>query len=271
MASPVWNPITARSSPRSTPPRTSAGFPTIVVLGTIGAPDLHPEREREIEGGFDAYLWNQTATLEFSVYQKNLSDLLVPRALHESSGYITEFLNGGAMKTQGLEIAAAVQPIQKRQLQLAEPGHLLHHQEQHHGAGRARLRDRRLRHFDRRFQDRKRCQRHADRGNDTTANGSIVVHKVGEANPKFRMGFVNDFVVHDFTLHTVLDWQYGGDILNLTKLLYDFGGVTKDFDKPISGSSRDGGTAPAHRIRQGDQELDRERQLPEAAGDHAHL
>jgi hypothetical protein len=65
----------------------------------------------------------------------------------------------------------------------------------------------------------------------------VRVVKVGEANPKFRMGFVNDFVIHDFTLHTLLDWQYGGDILNLTKLLYDFGGVTKDFDTPISGSS----------------------------------
>ena len=38
------------------------GLPELVVLGTIGAPDLQPEREREIEGGFDAYLWNQRPT-----------------------------------------------------------------------------------------------------------------------------------------------------------------------------------------------------------------
>jgi hypothetical protein len=65
----------------------------------------------------------------------------------------------------------------------------------------------------------------------------VVVRKVGDSNPKFRMGFVNDVTFQNFTLHTVLDWQHGGSILNLTKLLYDFGGVTKDYDKPIPGST----------------------------------
>ncbi|HEY7026604.1 MAG TPA: SusC/RagA family TonB-linked outer membrane protein [Gemmatimonadales bacterium] len=214
------------------------GLPTVVVLGTIGAPDLHPEREKEIEAGFDAYFWNQTATLEFSVFQKNLSDLLVPRALHESSGYITEFLNGGAMKTKGLEIAAAVQPIQKRNFnwlsratfattkstitQLDVPAFETGGFGTSIGA----------------FRIEKGASATQIVGNDTTNSGAVRVVKVGEANPKFRMGFINDFTFHDFTLHTLLDWQYGGDILNLTKLLYDFGGVTKDFDKPISGSSQ---------------------------------
>jgi TonB-dependent starch-binding outer membrane protein SusC len=214
------------------------GLPTIVVLGTIGAPDLHPEREREIEGGFDAYFWNQTATLEFSVYQKNLSDLLVPRALHESSGYITEFLNGGAMKTQGLEIAAAVQPIQKRNFNWLSRATF--------STTKSTITELDVPAFETggfgtsigAFKIEKGASATQIVGNDTTSSGAVRVVKVGEANPKFRMGFVNDFVVHDFTLHTLLDWQYGGDILNLTKLLYDFGGVTKDFDTPIAGSSQ---------------------------------
>jgi TonB-linked SusC/RagA family outer membrane protein len=214
------------------------GLPTLVVLGTIGAPDLHPEREREIEGGFDAYLWNQTATLEFSVYQKNMSDLLVPRQLHESSGYITEFLNGGKMKTKGLEIAAAVQPFQRRNFNwlsrvtfsttkstitaLDVPAFETGGFGTSIGA----------------FKIEKGASATQIVGNDTLSDGSVVVRKVGEANPKFRMGFVNDLTFRGFTLHTVLDWQQGGSILNLTKLLYDFGGVTKDYDKPIPGSTQ---------------------------------
>lgn len=214
------------------------GLPGIIVLGTLGATDLRPEREREIEAGFDAYLWNQTATLEFSVYQKNLSDLLVPRQLHESSGYTTEFLNGGGMKTKGLEIAAAVQPVQGRNLnwlsrvtfsttkstitRLDVPAFETGGFGTSIGA----------------FKIEKGASATQIVGNDTLNDGSVVVRKVGEANPKFRMGFVNDVSVKSFTLHTVLDWQQGGSILNLTKLLYDFGGVTKDYDAPIAGSTQ---------------------------------
>jgi TonB-linked SusC/RagA family outer membrane protein len=213
------------------------GLPGIVVLGTIGAPDLHPEREREIEGGFDAYFWNQTASLEFSVYQKNMSDLLVPRQLHESSGYITEFLNGGAMKTKGLEIAAAATPIQR--------GNFSWLSRVTFSTTKSTITKLDVPAFETggfgtsigAFKIEKGASATQIVGNDTLSNGSVVVTKVGEANPKFRMGFVNDVSVGAFTFHTVLDWQNGGSILNLTKLLYDFGQVTKDYDKPIPGDT----------------------------------
>jgi hypothetical protein len=213
------------------------GLPGIGVLGTLGALDLRPEREREIEAGFDAYLWNQTATLEFSVYQKNLSDLLVPRQLHESSGYVTEFVNGGKMKTKGLEIAAAVQPFQRRNFNWLSRVTF--------STTKSTITDLDVPPFETggfgtsigAFRIEKGASATQIVGNDTLPDGSIVVTKVGEANPKFRMGFVNDITIRNFTLHTVLDWQNGGSILNLTKLLYDFGGVTSDYDKPISGST----------------------------------
>jgi TonB-linked SusC/RagA family outer membrane protein len=217
--------------------RIIGGLPGITVLGTLGAPDLGPEREREIEGGFDAYFWNQTATLEVSVYEKFLSDLLVPRALHESSGYITQFVNGGKMRTKGLEIAAAVQPIQKRNFNWLSRVTF--------STTKSTITDLDAAPFETQgfgtsigvFKIEKGASATQIVGNDTI-NGQTVPVKVGEAAPKFRMGFVNDFTVRGFTLHTVLDWQKGGDILNLTKLLYDFGGVTKDFDKPIPNSTQ---------------------------------
>jgi len=39
------------------------------------------------------------------------------------------------------------------------------------------------------------------------------------------------------------DWQHGSDILNLTRLLYDFGQVTPDYADPIPGSTQTGGSA----------------------------
>ena len=213
------------------------GLPSLVVLGTIGAPDLRPEREREIEGGFDAYLWNQTATLEFSVYQKNLSDLLVPRQLHESSGYITEFLNGGKMRTKGLEIAAAVQPFQRRNFNWLSRVTFATTKSTITGLDVPAFETGGFGTSIGAFKVEKGASASQIVGNDTLSDGSVVVRKVGDANPKWRMGFVNDLTFHSFTLHTVLDWQHGGSILNLTKLLYDFGGVTKDYDKPVAGST----------------------------------
>lgn len=214
------------------------GLPSIVVLGTLGAPDLHPEREREIEGGFDAYLWNQAATIEFSVYQKNMSDLLVPRQLHESSGYVTEFLNGGKMKTKGLEIAVAVQPIQGQSFNWLSRVTFSTTKSTITGLDVPAFETGGFGTSIGAFKIEKGASSTQIVGNDTLSDGSVVVRKVGDATPKFRMGFVNDVTVSSFTLHTVLDWQQGGSILNLTKLLYDFGGVTKDYDKPIPGSTQ---------------------------------
>ncbi len=213
------------------------GLPTLVPLGTIGAPDLHPEHEKEIEAGFDAYLWNHTATLEFSVYQKNMSDLLVPRQLHESSGYITEFLNGGKMETKGLEIAAAVQPIQRRDFNWLSRVTFSTTKSTITGLDVPAFETGGFGTSIGAFKIENGASATQIVGNDTLSDGSVVVRKVGDANPNFRMGFVNDFTVKSFTLHTVLDWQNGGSILNLTKLLYDFGGVTVDYDHPISGST----------------------------------
>jgi hypothetical protein len=64
--------------------------------------------------------------------------------------------------------------------------------------------------------------------------GQIVVRKVADANPDFRMSFTNDLTYKRFSLHFLLDWQHGSAILNLTKLLYDFGQVMPDYAVPLT-------------------------------------
>ncbi len=63
--------------------------------------------------------------------------------------------------------------------------------------------------------------------------GDIVVRKVADANPDFRMAFTNDLTYKRFSVHFLLDWQKGSAILNLTRLLYDFGQVTPDYADPL--------------------------------------
>lgn len=214
------------------------GLPGLVTAGTTSATDLRPERQREFEAGVDATLFGSRASLELSVYQKNISDLLLQRSLAPSSGFTTEIFNGGSMRTRGVEIGLSLIPIQTAAFQwfmrttfsanrsvitqLPVPAFLTGGFGTSIGA----------------FRIEEGASATQIVGNDTLANGSIVVRKIGDANPDFRMSFSNDLTRGRWNLHFLLDWQHGSSILNLTKLLYDFGQVTVDYADPIPGSSQ---------------------------------
>jgi len=214
------------------------GLPGIVVLGTVGSDDLKPERQREVEVGFDASFFDARVGIEFSFFQKNISDLLIERRLAPSSGFMTEVFNGGKMRTRGVELAAGIVPVQSQDLywlfrttfslnrskitDLPVPAFIAGGFGTSIGA----------------FRIEEGASATQIVGNDTLPNGSIVVRKIGDANPDFRMSFTNDLTYKNWNLHFLLDWQQGSDILNLTKLLYDFGQVSADYADPIPGESQ---------------------------------
>lgn len=211
------------------------GLPGLVVQGSIGNADLHPERETEIELGFDVALLHDRGNLEFSVYQKSISDLLLTRALAPSSGFGVEVFNGGKLRTRGVEIALGLVPMRRGRFEwfsrvtfattrsvvtdLPVPSFL----GLGFGVGLGS------------FRIREGESATQIVGNDTT--GGVHEEKVGDATPDFTMSFTNDVTMGAFSLHVHGQWQYGGNIINLTKLLYDFGGVTADYDVPTAGGS----------------------------------
>ena len=212
------------------PLQTIQGLPTLVVQGTVGAPDLHPERQTEIETGVDFTAFNRRMNAEFTLYQKNIRDLMLQRALAPSSGFATQIVNGGAMRTQGIELAVGLILAQRSSFDWLFRATLSHDESiiteldvppfLAGGFGTA------LGAF--------RIEPNASAtqivGNDTLPDGSDVVRQLGDANPDFRMSFRNEFQIGSVNLYFLFDWQHGGDIINLTKLLYDFGQNTYDFD-----------------------------------------
>ncbi len=86
-------------------------FPVFVDgAGTTGAvrqspgnPDLKPERQREIEAGFDLELWNGRVVLEGTYYNKRSSDALIDLPLPLSSGGGSQLVNVGAVRNRGIE------------------------------------------------------------------------------------------------------------------------------------------------------------------------
>jgi TonB-linked SusC/RagA family outer membrane protein len=75
-----------------------------LIVGSLGNPNLKPERSTELELGFDAGFLNGAAHLEFTYYTKKTQDALVLRPLAPSlGGPASQFENLGSVQNRGLE------------------------------------------------------------------------------------------------------------------------------------------------------------------------
>jgi TonB-linked SusC/RagA family outer membrane protein len=202
------------------------GNPTVAAAGD---PDIEPERQREVEVGIDAAMEDQRVVLELSGYQRDISNLLLQRALPESTGFTTQFENGGSLRNRGIEVSLQVIPVMnplewttRANLTLNRtevtdlPGGPFDVATVGFGAGLGAYR----------MEEGKSATRIV---NDWDDDG--FAEQVGEGEPDFRVGWSNEFKVGDFGVFSLVDWQNGSDVINLTKLLYDFGGVTEDFEE----------------------------------------
>lgn len=189
----------------------------------IGDPNIRPERQTEFEGGFDATMGGGRANVSLTVYQKTVSDLLLEQTLRSSSGLLTYGFNGGKLRNRGVEIAVGISPFQRAELNwIMRSTFFLNRSEilelpagidsflttagfsRSLGAYQIQL------------------------GRSATQIvGSEGV--VGEANPDFTMSFSSDLDYRAFSLGMLWDWKKGGDVINLTQLLFDAGQTSPDY------------------------------------------
>lgn len=205
------------------------------VTGAIaGSPSIKPERTREVEAGMDASFLNGRASLEVTLYTRTTSDLLVPVTPAPSTGFSLEFINGGTLRNQGLEIGAAITPLRREKadwvfrttftslrntvLSLTLPGGATGFRPGNAGYG--------LSYGEFFVQVGRPITQiigYDDKGN---------VISLGQANPKFRWSFLNDITYHRAALSFLWDWQYGGVAQNQTLSLYDCNGLAPDQGTP---------------------------------------
>jgi TonB-linked SusC/RagA family outer membrane protein len=210
-------------------------------IGTrAGDPNLKPERQKEFEGGFDATMANGRAQVNFTVYQKNIGDLLLERTLAPSSGQENQiFSSNSSLRDRGIEATLTVQPVQSKNInwvvrttffankskitELAVPTYQT-------GGFALSLGTFQIE------KDSSPTQIFGLVGVD--GSGNPVAGKVGDASPDFQMSFSSDVDVSRFTLGMLWDYKQGGDIINLTEFLYDAGQNSVDFTDPGGGADR---------------------------------
>jgi TonB-linked SusC/RagA family outer membrane protein len=214
------------------------GQTALTTAATTGNPRIRPERQREMEVGFDGAFLDERARLEVTWFNRDIRDLLVRPLLAPSSGVTQLVINGGKMRTRGTEIGLTFIPVRGRDLLWTSratyqankskivsfpPGVLPFRLGAEGGFGTA---------YGRLFFTPGKSTT-AIYGNALRADGTVARDTVlGDATPKFIMGFTNDVSWKSWSLSTVLDWRKGGTVSNMTLNLHDEGGNTWDYDDP---------------------------------------
>jgi TonB-linked SusC/RagA family outer membrane protein len=206
------------------------------VAGAAGFPDIEPERLREYEGGIDGNAMNGRLTWDLTGFRRSTTNLLLQRVPAPSTGFASQFFNGGEIENQGIEIGLGYNPIQRRNLQWVARGTFTAYRSEvvdmaglpsfrpplsgfgglgvtfiELGKPLTQLIGKRLE-------------------PDGTISATDV--QIGNTAPDFRVGFVNDLTYKSLNISFVLDYQQGGSIIDLTTFLYDDANNAADFGTP---------------------------------------
>ena len=200
----------------------------LTIGGNAGDPDIEPERQTEVELGVDGALKEQTLVAELTVYQRSISNLLLQRALATSTGFTTQFFNGGEMRNRGIEAALQYTPF-RGDVEWTTRAVLT--------LNRSEITDLPVDPFvitNAGFGAGLGAFRIAEGESATQIVGTIdenmdgIPDVIGNGEPDFRVGWTNVVTFGRFNIGTLVDWQQGSDVINLTRLLYDFGSNSPD-------------------------------------------
>ena len=196
----------------------------------VGDPNIRPERNAEVEAGVDGTLLHGRLSANLTYYHRNITDLLLVQTLAPSTGGGTRIFNGGEMAKHGFEVTLGYAPIQTASTNWVVRANFY--------ADRTKVTSLPVPAFEvggfgtglGAFQVEQGKSATQIIGNvPDSACGCLKVQQVGDANPNFQMSFSSDLTWKRFTLGFLFDWKDGGDVINLTELLFDAGANSFDY------------------------------------------
>ncbi len=199
---------------------------------TVGAragdPNIEPERATEIEGGFDIQFANNRAQLAFSAYQREISNLLLDQTLAPSTGQATRIFNSGAvLRNRGLELGLLLVPVASRNVYWTFGATF--------SLNRSKITKLPIPAFQTGGFGTSLGVFQIEQGKSATqivglVNDGDSTAAIGDAYPDFQMSFSSDLEWGRWTFGMLWDWKNGGDVLNLTRLLFDAGQNSADVE-----------------------------------------
>ena len=249
---------------------SQAGYVPSTSQGNQGA---RPEKQIELEVGFDANLFRDRVTVEFNYFSKKVEDLLLRRNLSPTTGFSSIPVNIGNSTNKGIEFLIKAIPVKTKNIEWSTSVSYLNVKNKvtnvggngtlgfangfglvaavngeqlgvHYGAFFARKPDGSLLLTPAGLPQRELGTQLNDGtfiiGRDATTGqpkGAGLVKVIGRPLPKHVVSFINTVNIKRFALRMQWDGQYGFDVFNFTKRVgarEDYGGL-KAYEPELRG------------------------------------
>lgn len=205
------------------------GKPGIEIGELLGNSEVAPERQKELEFGFDIGTLSNKVLLEFTYYIKTVEDLLLEADVPFSSGFERQVVNAAELENKGVEVSLELHPVSTTDFAWdarlswwknnAEVTKLL--VPSYTTGGFADF----LGQF--RIKEGHSPTEIIGVGEVPDEDGLVVF---GDSEPDFQMSWFNTLKWKNFDLAFLWHWKQGGEIINLSSLLFDLGQTTWDYD-----------------------------------------
>jgi len=219
--------------------------PTFSNQDFIPNSELKPESTTNYEFGADLRFLKDRIRFDFTYYNAITKDQIISLPIPISSGYEQQVVNGGKVKSTGVEIIAGITPIKTSNFKWNTTFNFAKNkatiEELPQADGRLTLAYSRI--YDSAnqtvwFQVEEGGQIGDIYGTGYSVNptGEFVLddqgnyisnnflQKLGNYNPDFTLGWNNDFSYKNWTASFLFDWRQGGEIVSRTSALGNVGG-----------------------------------------------
>ncbi|GEQ85343.1 SusC/RagA family TonB-linked outer membrane protein [Patiriisocius marinistellae] len=238
------------------------GQPTFSNQNFIPNSNLRPEKVTNYEAGFDIRLFQSRLNFDFTYYNALTEDQIISLPIAASSGYNQQVVNGGNVRTTGIEVVAGITPIKSDVFRWVSTFNFSQNksivEDLPQTDGRLTLAYSRI--YDSAnqtvwFQVEEGGQvgdiygtgylKNEDGDFILTKDGNYIADNelqlLGNYNPDFMLGWNNQFNYKNWNLGFLLDWRQGGEIVSRTRALGNVGGqLAETSSRPIEGIIADG-------------------------------
>lgn len=213
-------------------------------VGTRGVdPNLVPETAQELEFGVDLALLNNFLTLEATVYNKQVKDLILDLRPAESTGILAIATNAADLVNRGFEIGLGLNPVRSQNFNWSTK--ILYWTNESEitrldipafttGGFGPSLGTYLI------AQDYSPTAIVGLPSGQATPAGGYTIY--GDRQPDFQLSWTNSInFLKNFDLNFLFHYQGGGSAINLSALLWDDGGTTPNWDGDDDGDETPNG------------------------------
>jgi len=190
---------------------------------TAGNKDIKPETDNDYEGGLDFILFHSRVSLNATVYRKVVTDLLLQDFVAPSQGLSSQWINGGQLSNEGLELQLNATVVQS--------GKFTWLNTESYARNYARMDKLPVNPFPAGasfgfspfggYQIVQGADPNAIWGYRLVDGAPGPLTQLGNSAPAFTLGFGNDFSYGPLHLHMFWDWREGQSVSNLTDEYFD--------------------------------------------------